>query len=79
MGMHEPYTAPDETPANSASDLDSLVENAIRCYRLARRLANPVFSQQLVELGQEYAAQAIAHGADPASLPASDEWRRVSN
>ena len=74
MEMHESYAGPGEFPAKSPS---GLVENAIRCYRLARRLTNPVFSQQLAELGQDYAAQAIAQGADPASLPAPEEWHRV--
>ena len=77
--MHEPCGAPDETPAKSACDLDDLVANATRCYRLARRLANPIFTQQLAELGQEYAAQAIAQGADPARLPVPEEWRRVTD
>jgi hypothetical protein len=73
--MHEPCAA----PTVSASDVNYLVENAARCYRLARRLANPLFTRQLAELGQEYAAQAIAQGADPANLPASEEWRRVTD
>ena len=76
--MHEPCAARNETPAKSTCELDHLVANATRCYRLARRLGNPVFAQQLAELGQEYAAQAISQGADPASLPAPEEWRRVT-
>lgn len=75
--MHERCPETGYPSAKSVSELDGLIENATRCYRLARRLANPVFTRQLVELGQDYAAQAIARGADPASLPAPEEWRRV--
>jgi hypothetical protein len=75
--MHEPHSAPEHVSAKSVGELDGLVQNATRCYRLARRLANPVFTRQLVELGQDYASRAIAKGADPANLPAPDEWRRV--
>jgi hypothetical protein len=58
--------------------LSYLVENAERCYRLARGLVDPDFTRHLAELGQEYAAQAIERGADPATLPADDEWRRLA-
>ena len=58
---------------------DDARPSAVRCYRLARGLRDPDFTRNLAELGREYAAQAIERGADPTTLPAPDEWRRLSD
>src|SRR5437764_9316538 len=56
-------SASERVSLQSVNYLGYLVENAERCYRLARGLADPDFTRHLAELGQEYAAQAIERGA----------------
>ena len=77
--MQELCPVPEGASLPDANYVTYLVENAARCYRLARGLTDPDFTRQLAELGKEYAAQAIERGADPSSLPASDEWRRITD
>ena len=76
--MQEPFTLPGSPVHQSAADQDDLVEKATRCYRLACGMSNSEFTRQLVALGKQYAAQAIAGGADPSRLPAPEDWPRAS-
>jgi hypothetical protein len=77
--MQELCNGPESTALRPVNHLDYLVENAARCFRLARSLLDPDFTQQLIELGNEYAAQAIERGADPATLPDPDGCDRLIN
>ena len=76
--MQESFAVPESLSLQPVNYLGYLIENAARCYRLARGLGDPDFTRHLAELGQEYAAQAIERGADPATLPGPDEWRRLA-
>jgi hypothetical protein len=76
--MYEPCAVPVSSSLQPVNYLSYLVENAERCYRLARGMVDPDFTRHLAELGQEYAAQAIERGADPTSLPGPDEWHRLA-
>jgi hypothetical protein len=78
IAMQKLCAVPESGSLQPVNDLNYLVENAERCYRLARGLIDPDFTRHLAELGQEYAAQAIERGADPATLPGADEWRRLA-
>jgi hypothetical protein len=78
VGMPELCHVEEISALPSVNYLSYLVENAVRCYRLARGLTDADFMRQLAELGQEYAAEALERGADPKSLPQPDEWRRIS-
>jgi hypothetical protein len=69
---------PESIDSQSVNHVDDLVENALRCYRLALAMSNTEFSRRLGSLGQEYAAAAIAWGADPANLPSTEEWRAAA-
>src|SRR4051794_21196883 len=69
VAMQELCNELENTSLTLVNHLDYLVENAARCFRLARSLLDPDFTRQLIELGNEYAAQAIERGADPATLP----------
>ena len=79
VSMQELCPVPESASLPPADYVTYLVENAARCYRLARGLADPDFTWQLAELGKEYTAQAIERGADPSKLPAPDEWRRITD
>ena len=76
--MSELYLAAESSSFQAADYLGYLVENAVRCYRLAGGLSDPDYTRQLAELGQEYAAQALQRGADPTSLPQPAEWQRIA-
>lgn len=76
--MHQACATRESASLQPADYLGYLVENAERCYRLARGMVDPDFTRNLAELGQEYAAQAIERGADPATLPGADEWARLA-
>lgn len=78
IGMSEPCVVEESSPLPSVNYLSYLVENAVRCYWLARGLSDAEFMRQLAELGQEYASEALERGADPSRLPRPDEWRRIT-
>jgi hypothetical protein len=56
-----------------------LVENAARCCVIARASEDNDLTRSIVALGREYAAQALARGADPARLPGWDQWRWITD
>jgi hypothetical protein len=55
--------------------IDLLIENALRCYRLAAQCTDPLLARQLREIGAEYSRQAVALGADPETLPGPEPYR----
>ena len=53
-------------------DAQYFVEQAEKCFRLARLCSDEQVSERLRELGREFAARALALGADPRLLAESD-------
>jgi hypothetical protein len=51
------------------SETSDLIDNALRCYRLAAACTDRQIMQRLREIGAEYRRQALARGADPTFLP----------
>ena len=77
--MHECSVLAESLFLESNNYRDNLVENAARCQVIACASDDNEFARSIVALGQEYAAQAIAHGADPTTLPGPEQWRWITD
>ena len=77
--MHECSVFAESLELQSDGYRDYLVENAARCQVIACAPDDNEFARSVVALGQEYAAQAIARGADPTRLPGPEQWRWITD
>ncbi len=50
-------------------EVERLIDDIARCYRLAQTCPDWKMAERLIEIGREFAQEAINLGADPKAIP----------